>query len=74
MEHSDLRLYEDNKLIEIFVRGPDTPQGRAAKEILEYRKYKALKWQNSLMVILTVVISLATLVQVFCECGHLIGL
>ncbi len=63
----------DKELIEIFISDPHSPDGRIAKEILEYRKYKALKTQNTLMVIFTVVITVATVVHVLCECKHLIG-
>ncbi len=62
----------DEELIQIFVSDPGSPDGRVAKEILEYRKYKALKTQNTLMVIFTMMITAATVIQVLCECKHLL--
>ena len=54
----------DRELIRIFISDPDSPDGRIAKEILEYRKFIVAKRQNCIMVGLTLVMAVATVVQV----------
>ena len=53
----------DRELIRIFISDPDSPDGRIAKEILEYRKFIVAKRQNYIMVGLTLVMAVATVVQ-----------
>ncbi len=69
MPYLDYKQRNDEELIEIFVNGPDTPQGRAAKEILEYRKYKAMKMQNVVLLIFTGIMVLGTIFPILiCRC------
>ncbi|NPA72007.1 MAG: hypothetical protein GXO35_04185 [Gammaproteobacteria bacterium] len=71
MPYLDYKQRNDEELIEIFVNGPDTPQGRTAKEILEYRKYKAMKMQNVVLLIFTGIMVLGTVFPIikFLICG-----
>ena len=71
MKYSEFKQRNDEELIEIFVKNPTSPQGRAAKEILEYRKYRAMKMQNVILLIFTGIMVLGTIFPMikFLICG-----
>ena len=51
---------KDKELIKIIMSSASTPDGVAAKEILEYRKYCIAKRQNFAIVLLTVVLAITS--------------
>jgi hypothetical protein len=65
--NNTLESRSDQDLISIIMRAPKSPDAEAARDILEYRKYRENKKLNQCLVWLTVVLAISALLQVLVD-------
>lgn len=62
--YQDFSKKTDQMLINMIMTSPNSADGITAKEILEYRKYLVAKRQNTVIVVLTIVMAVSAAIDV----------
>ena len=62
--NNDYYQMTDRQLVKLVISRPDNADGKAAKEILEYRKYLTTRRHNFWLILLSILLTCSAILQV----------